>query len=287
MKKKMKDSIEFDWKRFVGKDVKRTFFFIITAAVVSAVIILLAMFGTSGGTNTTYRPFGKIVITSDSKNANGVVAATFERSRYFLIYDLATKRFKAVANPFFNQVDPGDKAARFIANRAEEAVIAGNIGTVAFQTLDNFNIQVYLVHKITVREAVKLFLAGGLIHVQSANQFGRMNAPTRREQEPPEIPNAQRVAWNPGFSQGTVASPRIAYCPLCRLKMPLGAHIRTNRIMCPYHPSQIMQIIDPAGNQIGQVPQQIGIGRAQRIGFGTGGSFNSAPKRSRGVVVMR
>ncbi len=287
MKKKSKDSSELSWTMFVGKDVRKTLFFTIAAVAVCVAIILLAMFSAPGGVNT-YRPCGRIVITSDSKNANGFVTSTFERCRYFLIYDLATKRFKAVANPYFNEVSPGAEAARFIANRAEEAVITGNIGPVAYQTLENFNIQVYLVHKTSVRDAVRLFMAGGLVHVKPANQFGLMNAPARRTQEPPELPEAQRVAWNPGLAQGAPTYQRMAYCPIDGLTIPLGAHIRINRIMCPHHPGQIMQIIDFAGNQAGQAPYQIGTGQGQlqRVAFGPGSGYGGGPV-SRGVVIMR
>ncbi len=279
MKKGKKDSSKLDWMRFIGRDVKRMLSFIIVGTAVCVVIILLAMFSTQGGANTTYRPCGRIVITSDSKSPDGFVSSTFARCRYFLIYDLAAKRFKAVANPYFNEVVPGAKAARLIADRAEEAVITGNIGPVAYQTLENFNIQVYLVHKTSVRDAVKLFLAGGLVHVQPANQFGMMNAPMGRDQEPPEVQEIRRVAWNPGFAQGAAVNPRMAYCPLCRLNMPLGPHIRTNWIMCPYHPGQIMQIIDSVGNQTGQL-------QAQGVAFGYGGSYGTGPA-TRGVVIMK
>lgn len=288
MKKKTGDSSELNWMRFVGRDVRKIFFFTIAAVAVCAVISLLAMFGAPGGANSIYRPCGRIVITSDSKSANGFVSSTFERCRYFLIYDLATKKFKAVTNPYFNEVSPGAEAARFIANRAEEAVITGNIGPVAYQTLENFNIQVYLVHKTTVGDAVRLFLAGGLVHVQSANQFGRMNVPTRGTQEPPEAPEIQRVAWNPGFAQGSVAGSRTVYCPIGGLTIPLGAHIRINRIMCPYHPGQIMQIIDSAGNQMGLAPDQFGPGQGQlqRVAFGFGSGYGGGPA-SRGVCILR
>ncbi len=277
MKKKGKG--ELGWMRFIGKEVRTIFSFGIAAVVVCIVIVLLAMFGAPGGADTTYRPCGRIVITSDSKSPDGSVSSTFERCRYFLTYDLATKRFKAVANPYFNEVNPGAKAARFIANKAEEAVISGNIGPVAYQTLENFNVHVYLVHKTSVRDAVGLFLEGKLIHVEPRNRFGAMNAPGRRAQEAPEI---QGVAWRPVFAQGRPPAPRMAYCQLCGLKMPLGAHIRTNRIMCPYCPGQNMQIMAPLNNQMG--PPYAG--QVQQVGFGPGNGYG-AGAASRGVCILR
>lgn len=280
MKMKNKSSGEVKWTRFLGKKVKIISSFVIAAVVVCIGLILLAMFSAPGGANTTYRPCGRIVIASDSKNANGFVSAAFERARYFLIYDLATKRFKAMANPYFNEMNPGAKAARFVADRSEEAIIVGNIGPVAYQTFENFNIHVYLVHKTSVRDAVRLFLEGGLVHVEPANRPGLMNAPAWGAQEPTQI---QRVAWNPVFAQNP-ACPRVAYCPLCGFSMPLGAHIQTNRIMCPYCPGQIMQIMASAGQA--QAPYQPGAVGAQQVGFWPGSGYGRGAA-SRGVCILR
>ncbi len=281
-KKKNESRGKLGWTKFIGKDVKLVLSLTVASVAVCAVLILLAMFSAPEGPATAYRPHGRIVITSDSKSPDGFVSATFARCRYFLIYDLATKRFKALANPYFNEVGPGASSARFIANRAEEAVISGNIGPVAYQTLENFNIQVYLVHKTSIRDAVRLFLEGRLVHVKPRNQLGFTNVPPRQELEPPERAAIQRAAWNPAF--GGAQSSRMAYCPIGGLLMPLGPHIQTNRIMCPYHPGQVMQIMVPSQHQngIGPYSNQVGQVQGQRVGFGYGGG-----PATRGVVVLR
>ncbi len=284
MDKKDKDKGKLDWTKFVGKEVKIIFSFGVAAAVLCVIIALLAMFGAPGGADTIYRPCGRIVITSDSKGPDGFVSSTFERSRYFITYDLATKRFSTTANPYFNEMNPGAKAARFIANKSEEAVISGNIGPAACQTLENFNISVYLVHKTSVRDAIRLFLEGNLIHIKSQSAFGTANLT-------PQMPlQARAVAWGGGFAQQGrgPACPRTAYCPQCGLTMPLGAHIQANRIMCPYCPGQIMQIMAPLNNQMG-LPAA---GQGQRVGFGPGigpglGFGSGSRPASRGVCILR
>ncbi len=268
---------EQNWTRFIGKEVKTAFSFGIAAAAVCIAIILFAMFSAPGGPNTIYRPCGRIVVTSDSKSPDGNVSGTFERCRYFIIYDLATKKFKSVANPYFNEMDSGAKAARLIMDRAEEAVITGNIGPLAFQMMENFNMHVYLVHKTTVRDAIRLFLEGGLVNIQSRDLAASRNIPAQLFQQPMQ---AQAVAWQPGFAG--VRHTRTAYCPLCRFNMPLGMHIRTNRIMCPYCPGQVMQIMAP-GNQA--LPPNAG--QPQQVGFGQGNGPAAGNPASRGMVIMR
>ncbi len=277
MDKKDKGTGKLNWTRFVGKEVRIIFSFGVAAAALCVIIALLAMFNAPGGADTIYRPCGRIVITSDSKGPDGSVSSTFERCRYFISYDLATKRFSTAANPYFNEMNPGAREARFIANKSEEAVISGNIGPAAYQTLENFNIDVYLVHKTSVRDAVRLFLEGNLIHVKSQNAFGTANLTPQR---PVQV---QAVAWGGGFAgQGRPASTRTAYCAQCGLTMPLGAHIQSNRIMCPYCPGQIMQIMAPLNNQM-WLPDT---GQGQRVGFGPGIGAGGRPA-SRGVLILR
>ncbi len=264
-----------NWTKFLGKEFKRMFIFIIAAIAVCIGLIVLALFSAPTGGGGTFRPHGRIVITSDSKSPDGIVSATFERCRYFVIYDLASKKFSAMRNPFFNEGNPGVQEAHLIANKNEEAVITGNIGAAAFHTLENFNIQIYLVPKISVRNAVERFLDGRLVHINTPNQMGLVNAPNVFSQQPQPL-EMQQAAWNTALFQNPVASHRTAYCPKCGLKMPLGSHIRTNRVMCPYCPGQNMQIMTPAGPTMGQV---------QPVGFPR--SSNRGGMTTRGVVVLK
>lgn len=271
---KKKDEGALSWKKFVGKETKIKIFCMIGTVALFTILVVAGIINSPGGVNALFRPVGKVVIASESKSVDGLVSATFERCRYFIIYDLGTRKFKALANPYFNEFNAGGKAAQFIADRAEEAVISGNIGPLAFQTLENSNIHVYLVPKTSVRNAVKRFLEGKLVHMESRNLFGYTNSQTQPIQR---AIATQQVAFNSPIIE--VNGPRTAFCPLCKLRMPLGPHIRTNRVMCPNCPHQKMQIIEAPGNQ----PIQ---GQSQRIGFIPGNTFNrSVP--SRGIVILK
>ncbi len=276
--KKTKNVESSSWTKFLGDDLKKMFIFVTAAVIVCIGLMVLAMFSPSSGGGGTFRPHGRIVITSDSKSPDGTVSATFERCRYFIIYDLAKKRFSAVANPFFNEGNPGVQEANFIANKNEEAIITGNISSAAFHTLENYNIQIYLVPKMSVRNAVRRFLDGRLVHINTPNQMGLVNAPGGFFQQPAQTLEMQRAAWNAPLPQTPVASHRMAYCPRCGLQMPLGSHIRTNRIMCPYCPGQNMQIMMSDGPTIGQ---------AQPVGFGGSRGGSTGGMVTRGVVVLK
>ncbi len=271
---KSKDGGKPSWKKFVGRETKIKISCIAVTIVLCAILIVAGVVNSPGGVNAIFRPFGKVVIASESKSVDGLVSATFERCRYFIVYNLATKKFKALANPYFNEFNAGDKAAQFIADRAEEAVISGNMGPLAYQTLENSNIHVYLVPKMSVRNAVKRFLEGKLVHMESQNLFGYTNSQAQPMQR---AIATQQVAFNPPLTD--VQGLRVAFCPHCNLRMPLGTHIRTNRVMCPFCLNQKMQIIEGVGNQ--PIQRQ-----GQQIGFIPGSAFNrSAP--SRGIVVLK
>lgn len=278
--RKKQDKNKPGWAKFVGKETKIKISFIAFAVALCAILIIAAVATSLGGTTAIFRPCGKVVIASESKNVDGLVSATFERCRFFIIYNLATKKYKAIANPYFSESNLGDKAAQFITNRAEEAVISGNIGPLAYQTLENSNVHVYLVSKMSVRSAVKKFLEGKLVHIESRNLFGYTDFSVQPAQQ---AIGGQQIA----FTSPLVGAngSRTAVCPLCRLRMPLGAHIQTHRIMCPNCPHQRMQIIGAAGNYPMQQQGQMQ-GQGQRIGFIPGNVFNQNMP-GRGICVLK
>lgn len=272
--KKNKDGNKQNWKNFVSRETKMKISFISIAIALCAVLVVFGIINSLGGVSSIFRPCGKIVIASESKSVDGLVSATFERCRYFIVYDLATKKFKAIANPYFSEFNIGDKAAQFIVNRAEEAVISGNIGPLAFQTLESSNIHVYLTPKTSVRNAVKRFLEGKLVHMESSSLFGYTDFQTQPLQR---AIATQQVAFNSPLIN--VQGLRIAFCPHCKLRMPLGSHIRTNKVMCPNCPHQKMQIIGAAENR----PMR---GQSQQIGFIPGSIFNRNAT-GRGICVLK
>jgi predicted Fe-Mo cluster-binding NifX family protein len=87
----------------------------------------------------------------------------FGRTPYFLIVQTETMKYEAIPNPNINIMgSSGIQAARFIGNMGAEAVITGQVGPNAFQTLSVIGVRIYQGMGRTVRQAVEAFKAGRL-----------------------------------------------------------------------------------------------------------------------------
>jgi len=103
----------------------------------------------------------KICITSSGDNLNSTVDPRFGRCANFIIVDPETLDFKAIANP--NIEAPGGagmQSAQLVANEGAEAVVTGNVGPNAFQTLSSFGIKVYTDASGTVKEVIQKYKQG-------------------------------------------------------------------------------------------------------------------------------
>ena len=94
----------------------------------------------------------------------------FGRCGYFVLENTETMEAKAVENTAALQGSgAGIAAVQMIANAGAEAVIAGNLGPNAFQTLAAGGIKAYGYEGGTVRQAVEALRAGTLPEIDGAN----------------------------------------------------------------------------------------------------------------------
>ncbi len=86
----------------------------------------------------------------------------FGRCRYFIIADTDSDQFEAVQNPAISAGGgAGIKAAQFVADKGVEAVLTGNVGPNAYNTLTAAGIKIVVgLTGITVRQAVEGFKSG-------------------------------------------------------------------------------------------------------------------------------
>ena len=86
----------------------------------------------------------KVGITSNGENLDSDIDQRFGRCKYFIIVDTETMDFEALSNEnMMASGGAGIQAAQTIANKGVEAVITGNIGPNAFQTLAAAGIKIY------------------------------------------------------------------------------------------------------------------------------------------------
>jgi predicted Fe-Mo cluster-binding NifX family protein len=116
----------------------------------------------------------KIAISANGQNLEAQVDPRFGRASYFLLVNPETKEFEVVENRENLQAarGAGIQAATLVARRQPAAILTGNCGPKAFQTLEAAGIPVFLGVTGSVREAVEQFRAGKLLPAQAPNASG-------------------------------------------------------------------------------------------------------------------
>ncbi len=103
----------------------------------------------------------KICVTSTRDNLDSAVDPRFGRCPYFIIVDPDSLEFKAISNPNAEATGgAGIQSAQLVANEGAEAVVTGNVGPNAFQTLASLGIKVYPGAAGTVKEVIQQFKEG-------------------------------------------------------------------------------------------------------------------------------
>ena len=105
----------------------------------------------------------KIAISSQGDNLDSQVDARFGRCNYFIIIDSETGEFEAVSNQASGAMGgAGIQSAQTVADKDVKAVITGNVGPNAFQTLKATDIKIYGGASGTVGEAIEKYKKGEL-----------------------------------------------------------------------------------------------------------------------------
>lgn len=105
----------------------------------------------------------RIAITATGPSLDAEVDPRFGRCQYFVILDPQTMEFEALENSNIAAAGgAGISTAQMIASKGVEAVLTGNCGPNAYQTLSAAGVQVVSGVTGKVRDAVEAYQAGRL-----------------------------------------------------------------------------------------------------------------------------
>jgi len=112
----------------------------------------------------------KICITSEGKTLDSKVDPRFGRCQYFIIVETDTLEFEAIQNPNIEAMGgAGIQSAQLVASKKVKAVLTGNVGPNAFQTLSTAGIDIYTGVSGSIKEAIEAYKSGKLKKTESPN----------------------------------------------------------------------------------------------------------------------
>jgi predicted Fe-Mo cluster-binding NifX family protein len=118
----------------------------------------------------------KICITAEGKTLDSKVDVRFGRCQYFILVDPDTLEFEAIENSNINQAGgAGIQSGQLMASKGIKAVLTGNVGPNAFQTLNAGGIDIYTGISGSVNEAIAAYKSGKLKKTESpsvGSKFG-------------------------------------------------------------------------------------------------------------------
>lgn len=120
----------------------------------------------------------KIALTASDKTLESNIDSRFGRCNNFIIIDTETMDFECIENDRSATGGAGIKAAQIVINAGAKAVITGNVGPNAFQTLSAGNVKIFVGASGTIKEAIERFKNGELKEIENPNvdsHFGMRN----------------------------------------------------------------------------------------------------------------
>ncbi len=127
----------------------------------------------------------KLAVSSQGKNIESPVDPRFGRCAYFLIVETDDLRFEAFDNENRSlRGGAGIQSAQLVASKGAKVILTGFCGPNAVRTLSVAGIELYVVQRGTVKEAVEKFIKGELKPSEEANvadHFGLGRAGSRAD----------------------------------------------------------------------------------------------------------
>ena len=112
----------------------------------------------------------KIAVSSSGRDLDSQVDPRFGRCAYFVIVETDDMSFEAFANENISLGGgAGIQSAQFVASTGAKAVITGNCGPNAVQTLSVSKIEIFVGHSGIVREVIEKYIKGNIKSTSTPN----------------------------------------------------------------------------------------------------------------------
>ena len=112
----------------------------------------------------------KVCVTSEGNALDARVDQRFGRCQYFIFVDTETLEFEAIENPNISASGgAGIQAGQLVVQKGVKAILTGNVGPNAFQTLQTAKVDVVTGVSGNVKDAVEKYKKGELKPMQGPN----------------------------------------------------------------------------------------------------------------------
>jgi predicted Fe-Mo cluster-binding NifX family protein len=120
----------------------------------------------------------KICVTAQGKTLDDQVDPRFGRCQFFIVVDTDTLDFEAVENQSAQfSGGAGIQSGQLMASKGVKAVLTGNVGPNAFQTLTAGGIKIYTGLSGKIRDAVEKYKGGSLKPTENPNVGSKFGMP--------------------------------------------------------------------------------------------------------------
>ena len=111
-----------------------------------------------------------IAVSATGTTLEDQVDQRFGRCKYFILVDSDTLTFEVISNQgVFASSGAGIKAAQTLAEKGVKAVISGNVGPNAFDTLTAADIEIFIGATGEIKNIIHKFNRGELKKTESSN----------------------------------------------------------------------------------------------------------------------
>ena len=124
----------------------------------------------------------KICVTSEGGSLDSKVDSRFGRCQYFIIVDTDTLEFEVIENPNIESMGgAGIQSAQLVASKQVKAVVTGNVGPNAFQTLQSAGVEIFTNASGTIKEAIEKYKKGEFKAVSGPSVGSKSGIPSKNK----------------------------------------------------------------------------------------------------------